>query len=206
MTWQISFSVPHWAVSLFDDLIHSKGYCMTAFKNNEKPDSGAVIWLFEIFFEDELNKVSILSEVSVFAAFHRVQLGKVSVLKVPETDWLTENLSSFKPFAIERFWIYGSHQPKTMPSGSLRLCVNASRAFGTGEHETTQGCLIALHDLQKSRSFSRLITASRFASVLDVGCGTAILAMASVRLWSCRALAVDIDPDAIVVARDLKMD
>lgn len=65
-------------------------------------------------------------------------------------------------------------------------------AFGTGHHGTTQGCLLALERLIVEGFVPR--------TVLDLGCGTAVLAMAAARIWTCRILASDIDPVAIEVA------
>ncbi|MBZ0122891.1 MAG: 50S ribosomal protein L11 methyltransferase, partial [Roseovarius sp.] len=77
---------------------------------------------------------------------------------------------------------------------SVALLIEASMAFGTGHHGTTQGCLLALDGLADAGVNAR--------SVLDLGCGTAVLAMAAARLWPDAAvLASDIDPVAIEVAR-----
>ena len=203
MTWKLSFCVPSSSVHLFGTFLDAKGYYFSVFKNNKKKNVVKTSWVLELFFEDEAQKANIVSEIAVFSAFHKVDIGKNDISKIPDTDWLAESLSSFKPFSIDRFWIYGSHEKANIPSGSLGLCVNASKAFGTGEHGTTQGCLIALRDLQKSNSFSKLIMAHKRIPVLDVGCGTGILAMASVRLWNCFGIASDIDSNATMVAKDL---
>ena len=68
-------------------------------------------------------------------------------------------------------------------------------AFGTGHHETTRGCLVA---------FERLLVAGvRAAKVADIGCGTAVLALAAAKTWpeAARVWASDIDPVAVDIAR-----
>jgi Ribosomal protein L11 methylase len=80
------------------------------------------------------------------------------------------------------------------PRGKLALLIDAGAAFGTGRHESTRGCLIAL---------DRLARAGRvFARVLDLGCGSGVLALAAARLWPGPVLAADNDPDAVRVARE----
>lgn len=67
-------------------------------------------------------------------------------------------------------------------------------AFGTGHHQTTLGCLMALEDMRKAGLAAR--------TMLDVGCGTGVLAMAAAAIWKTRALATDIDPIAVAAARE----
>ena len=73
--------------------------------------------------------------------------------------------------------------------------IDAGRAFGTGQHETTTGCLIALDRLKANGAV--------FGQIADIGTGTGLLAFAALRLWpSARAIASDIDPVAIEVAAE----
>ena len=102
---------------------------------------------------------------------------------------------------IGRFWVHGSHHRGTAPAGSVPLQVDAATAFGTGEHATTDGCLLAMDDLAKRSSFKRLVRSHGPVSILDFGCGTGILAMVAGKSWSCAVLASDIDPEAVRVSR-----
>ena len=111
-----------------------------------------------------------------------------------QRDWLAENRASFPPLHIGRIWIHGSHVGHAAPVGSLPLLVEAAQAFGSGTHPTTEGCLWAIQMIAaKSRPIPRRI--------LDMGCGSAILAMAAQKIWpSSRLMAVDNDPVAVRVA------
>lgn len=108
-------------------------------------------------------------------------------------DWVRENQQSFPPIRVGRFFIHGSHHDGTLPAGAIALRIDAATAFGTGEHATTRGCLLALGALGRRR---------RFRHPLDMGSGTGILAMAASRLWSCAVLACDIDAGSVHVARE----
>jgi ribosomal protein L11 methyltransferase len=92
-----------------------------------------------------------------------------------------------------RFFVYGAHDAGAVPAGVIPIRIEAGLAFGTGHHETTALCLQALSRLAKQR---------RFDHVLDLGCGTGVLAMAAAKLWRQIVLATDIDPVAVEVARE----
>lgn len=111
--------------------------------------------------------------------------------RVPATDWVSLNQSSFPPLAIGGCFIYGSHHRARVPAGRIGLLIDAATAFGTGEHATTRGCLLALD------ATARIGRARR---ILDMGTGTGILALAAAKRWHRRVAAFDIDPEAVRVA------
>lgn len=111
--------------------------------------------------------------------------------RVEHQDWLEANQASFPPITAGRFFIRGSHVQGPVPAGSLALKIDAATAFGTGEHGSTQGCLLAL---------DRLARRFRPRRVLDMGTGTGVLALASARLWRRPVAAFDIDAEAVRVA------
>jgi len=113
---------------------------------------------------------------------------------VPERDWVSETLRGLAPVRAGRFTLYGSHDRGKVPARGIQFEIEASQAFGTGHHETTTGCLIALDDLAKA--------GARFDAIYDLGCGTGVLAMAAAKLWNVATLAGDIDPLAVRIARE----
>ena len=74
----------------------------------------------------------------------------------------------------------------------LTVVIEPGRAFGTGHHGTTEGCLVLLE---------AALLAAPGSTVLDIGTGTGILAIAALRLGAPRALAIDVDPDAVTAAQ-----
>lgn len=116
----------------------------------------------------------------------------VSAEEQPDEDWLLHVHRHFPPLSIGRFFIYGSHYDGAVPQDALPLRIDAATAFGSGEHETTRGCLLALQDLHAAGFTPR--------NILDMGCGSGILALAALRLWpDAQTLCIDIDPESIVV-------
>ena len=120
-------------------------------------------------------------------------LGPAEVTAVPARDWVAESQRGLAPFRAGRFQVRGSHVADDPPRGATPLFVDAGMAFGTGRHETTRGCLLALDRLARQRDVAR---------PLDLGCGSGILAIAMAKLWGAPVLAIDNDPQAVAVARD----
>ena len=116
-----------------------------------------------------------------------------AVSELPETDWVAKVRRELVPVEAGRFFVYGSHDADKVPDGAEPLLIEAAMAFGTGHHGTTLGCLRALDRLIGEGFEAR--------SVIDMGCGTAVLAMAAARIWSGTILASDIDEVAVEVAR-----
>ncbi len=115
------------------------------------------------------------------------------VSELPETDWVAHVKRELSPVAAGRFFVYGSHDADKVPDGVEPLLIEAAMAFGTGHHGTTLGCLRALDRLAAGGFEGR--------HVVDIGCGTAVLAMAAARIWPAPVLASDIDEVAVEVAR-----
>jgi ribosomal protein L11 methyltransferase len=114
------------------------------------------------------------------------------VSEVPETDWVAHVRRELPPVEAGRFVVYGSHDADSLPEGKIPLLIEAAMAFGTGHHGTTLGCLIALDELIDAGFIGR--------NVADIGCGTAVLAMAAAKVWPQTVLASDIDEVAVEVA------
>lgn len=117
----------------------------------------------------------------------------VQVVPLDTTDWEAKVAQDFPPLTIGRFFVAGSHSDVAAPHAALRLVIDASAAFGTGEHGTTEGCLRAIEHLCKQRRFFRM---------MDMGCGTAILALGMHALTKRAVMAIDNDPVAVRVARE----
>ena len=118
---------------------------------------------------------------------------EVHVALLPDTDWIKLSQEGLPPVRAGRFFVYGAHDAGVVPPGVIPIRIEAGMAFGTGHHETTTLCLSLMSTLAKQRNFSR---------VLDLGCGTGLLAIGAVKLWRRPVRASDIDPVAIQVARE----
>lgn len=128
--------------------------------------------------------------VAKLGAFRRL---KTVVEKLADADWLAMALSGLPPVRAGRFFVYGAHDQGLAPTNTVNLRIEAGAAFGTGHHGTTVGCLFA---------YDALIKARRFGRVLDVGCGTGVLAIAAARTGSRVAVGTDIDGPSVRIARE----
>jgi ribosomal protein L11 methyltransferase len=102
--------------------------------------------------------------------------------------------AGLQPIRAGRFFV---HTPtyRSVPPGTVPFEIDASLAFGTGQHATTAGCLEAIDQLERE--------GARFANIADIGTGTGLLAFAALALWpGAKCIATDIDHVAIGVARD----
>jgi ribosomal protein L11 methyltransferase len=116
----------------------------------------------------------------------------LEVKSIELKDWIAAYREQAAPFAIGRLWWMDPHpnEPTPAPQGRIRLAVEPRTAFGTGSHESTQLVLLELEELTV-----------RQQTVLDVGTGSGVLALAADALGASLVVALDIDPLAIWVAR-----
>ena len=118
----------------------------------------------------------------------------VKIETMQPRDWVMESLKTFPPVRAGGYYIHGSHVGGARPWGEVALQIDAGAAFGTGSHESTSGCLGLMGQLARRRTFAR---------ILDVGCGSGILALAAVKTWAgAHVQGFDIDARAIHIARE----
>ena len=147
-----------------------------------------------IYLTDEPDRarvVALLAEAGVVAP-------EVTIEALPDTDWVAESQKALPAIQVGPFYIHGTHVTAAPPKSSIPLRIDANAAFGTGRHESTRGCLLALAALAEERQVAR---------ALDMGCGSGILAIAIAKLWGAKlwggsVLAVDSDADAVRVAME----
>jgi ribosomal protein L11 methyltransferase len=150
-------------------------------------EDGSGLWEVACYFTEKPDHAGL----ALLATIHGARPFAISEL--PETDWVAKVKRELSPVVAGRFFVYGSHDADKVPAGVEALLIEAAMAFGTGHHGTTQGCLRALDRLDAGGFTGQ--------NVADIGCGTAVLAMAAARIWPNPALAGDIDEVAVDVAR-----
>lgn len=144
-------------------------------------------WLIEVIGEAKPSARDVAKALKPLGR-HRAEIARV-----PDKDWLAESRKGLPEFRAGPFFFYGSHFKGKVPKNLIGLEIDAGMAFGTGRHETTRGCLLAVAKLAKAR---------RFKKPLDIGTGTGILAFGVARLCRVAVLAGDNDRDAVRVARE----
>jgi ribosomal protein L11 methyltransferase len=189
LIWRIAITVPGEAASeLYSNLLGSHCDAISAFELSPGGD-----WLVQGFTEHKPMTAALAGPVALAAISLGIDPPDLEIERLDDIDWLRRNQESFPPVRIGRWYIYGSHLAPRIPGGAIPLRIDAATAFGTGEHPTTAGCLLALERLARRGHRRR---------VLDMGTGTGILAIASAKLWRCPVLGCDIDPHSVRVARE----
>ncbi|HKP77730.1 MAG TPA: 50S ribosomal protein L11 methyltransferase [Phenylobacterium sp.] len=150
-------------------------------------DEDRDVWRIDAFPNAPEEQAAIDEVLAKFPAL------RVLTEKLADADWLAMALSGLPPVRAGRFFVYGAHDKGLAPASTINLRIEAGAAFGTGHHGTTVGCLQAFHDLLKARAFER---------VLDVGCGTGVLAIAAARTGSPIAVGTDIDAPSVRIANE----
>ena len=151
--------------------------------DSSKPDE----WLIHAYFDHSPTERDL-------EALKRLGSAEPRVEQLGEADWVTMSQAGLQPIRAGRFYV---HTPiyRSVPPGTIPFEIDASLAFGTGQHATTAGCLEALDELERS--------GARSANIADIGTGTGLLAFAALALWpEAKCLATDIDAVALEVAED----
>ncbi len=190
--WRAALTVPEHALDAFEAALSAHADAVSMMLPEGKDPGEGADWRLEGVFRAPPDRAAIDVALAVCAASLGMEAPAAEYSRLPQVDWLTENLQSFPPIRVGRFFVHGSHWEGQAPKATLPLLVDAGTAFGSGEHPTTIGCLTALTHIAKCRRVFR---------PLDLGCGSAILAMGMARLWPVRVRAADIDPESVRVSR-----
>lgn len=155
------------------------------------PDDPAS-WQLEAYFDGKPNSAAL---AAVQALVPSAAGTKAVAERIRDEDWVTLSQAGIEPVHAGRFYVHTETNKGQVPAGAKAFRIDAGLAFGTGTHETTSGCLIALGDLKDSGKQVR--------NLLDVGTGTGLLAFAAMHLWPrAYATASDIDPRSVEVTAD----
>ena len=146
------------------------------------PEAGRI----DILFDHQPDAEAFASEAGLEHDAVEINFGPL-----PEEDWIALSLEGLPSVEAGRFLVYGEHTSSDLTEGQIGLWIEAGPAFGTGHHGTTKGCLEALDKLDQSGFHPK--------TVLDLGTGTGLLAIAAAKIWSdCEILATDIDEESVI--------
>lgn len=186
------------AVPLWLDALEDEGLSVGAFEIAEIEGEDSDLWAIELLHDTAPDAQALqarLDAVATAIGHARVQPRTETV---PPVDWIEATRQSFPPIRAGRFYVHGSHADHDRPADALAVRIDAGLAFGSGEHGSTKGCLILMDGLPDQPAPAR---------VLDMGCGSGILALAVLRRWpDATALGVDNDARSVAVAIDNARD
>ncbi len=187
--WMISISTTKVLTDTFVEYLERSALAVSILTQPRQEGSQ-----IEAFYDHEPGLTTLHSSLSILAIMKGAKPPKIFIQKLDNQNWLKKVAADFPPIRIARWTVHGAAHRRAVPQRRFALQIDATNAFGTGEHPTTRGCLEMLDWLLK-----RVEPPLR---MLDMGCGSGILAMAYAQVCRGRATAVDLDTDSIQIAKN----
>ncbi len=151
------------------------------------------LWRVDIYLEALPGDDAIRFISSLLQEKSGVAIPTLDFNAVIERDWVSESQKLRTPISAGRFCVFEPHFRDQVPADAVAIQLEVGQAFGSGSHESTMGCLLALDHIADVASPK---------SALDLGTGSGLLAIAMANVWNCNIVASDIDPVAIEVASE----
>lgn len=191
-TWKAAFSGAEPALEdlsvRLTEMLYPPAGAVSLSREDDAARDDAAEWRLDAYFADRPDEFAL--------ARHAREAGAAgpALEELPDIDWVAHALEGLGVVRAGRFVVYGSHDAGRLPdeAGDVPIRIDANQAFGTGHHPTTFGCLVLLDR----------IAALKPVSVLDLGTGSAVLAMAAAKVWGGPVLASDIDETSVRIARE----
>lgn len=166
------------AVDLLDDEDILSVSCVQRYKD----------WIVEILSSKKFDVYDLHKTLSTY------EFSVIENSPLEEVNWLEKCFENFKPINVGGFYIYGPHlRSANHPSDKMMIEIAAATAFGTGEHPTTNRCLVACETF---------FDPEKHKKVLDIGCGSCILSIALARLGARDIVAYDNDAEAVRISKE----
>lgn len=189
LTWTAGKEALEAASTALTDILWPPADAVSLTKDDAAAEDSASPWRLEAYFETAPDLGAVESALAGFVGL----TGPVTE-ELPDIDWVAHALEGLGIVRAGRFVLYGVHDADKLPDdpGDVAIRIDANQAFGTGHHPTTAGCLALL---------DRLAGIAPDA-VLDLGTGSAVLAIAASKIWDCPVIASDIDAKSVEIARE----
>jgi len=191
--WQVVFEVASAPALSLLEALEDSALSVSVFEAEANADQQTTRWRVTLLRAEEPQADAVAREFGPLLAAHGLVAEDLAVEFLRHDQWLARATMPRQTMRVGRFLIHGRADVGGVRPGQIGLAIDAGMAFGSGEHGSTMGCL---------QAFDRLLRRHRFGTVLDLGCGSGILAIAAAKALRIRVLASDLDPLAVEVARD----
>ncbi len=185
--WHIRLSVPKSAVDAHEAALDSLADAIASYP---RPDGTVTL---DAYAGAAPDNAALTAALALAAATGGADAAVLSQGPLPDADWVTISRRGMDPVRAGRFTVHDAAHRGQVPAGGIGIEVEAGLAFGSGQHETTHGCLLAIDALARGRTFRQ---------PLDMGCGSGVLAIAMARQWRVPVRAADCDPIAVAVTAE----
>ncbi|WP_395476833.1 50S ribosomal protein L11 methyltransferase [Rickettsia endosymbiont of Pantilius tunicatus] len=194
--FKISFNIQYKDINILEEFFTEKVSATSVYEIKSKTleSQSEDIWCFEIYCDDEINLISLKKEVQELAKLNNIEIiSDIISEKIENKDWVALYQNQLAPIQTGSFFICTTLHQDKCPKDKILILIEASRAFGTGTHETTSGCIEALEYLK----------AIKADKILDIGTGSGILSFIAEKLWNeADILACDIDNASVEIAKE----
>lgn len=194
--WSVELDVPVDLVPAAEDLLADTGIAVSSYEVVKPGVAMSPDWRVQVLFDAPPDEEAWRRRLQDVAAGLGIP-ASIRFTHLPAQDWVRHTNKLNAPVHAGRFFLYGAHDAGQVPPGRLGILLDAGLAFGTGRAPSTYGCLQAIDDLCRVR-----VRKGQLGSMLDMGTGSGVLAMAAAKAGARAVLAADIDPVATDVTRD----
>lgn len=200
--WRIELTLPSAsAVRVFEASLEPIGEAVTSMEAGADGVQATGRWRLVAYGLADPDIAVLELRLALAAASAGIETPSYVLERLPDTDWVAAARHETIPVRAGRFVVHGSHHRGRPPAGAVAIRIDAAMAFGSGEHETTRGCLMAMDRLLLRRGPGQVERRSP-EGVLDLGTGSGILAIAAAKAADAVVIAADNDPIAISIARE----
>jgi len=184
-------------VDQFKEIMKNDSVIQSVFSHT-KEDSFDAAWDVEIFFNNKPNQIEFDIQLHIICSINNYPVPNFEIKKIKKINWDKINQKNFPDIFIGRFLLILDTKKRRNSYSRNIIYLKASEAFGTGYHNSTKGCILALEFLKKKSSLDFLLSCG--TKCLDLGTGTGVLAFIFCQLWPSKVLALDIDPTALEIS------
>lgn len=154
------------------------------------------VWQMDILSSEAISLESLHAELMQYSALHNIKFIGLKIQPMQQQDWVAAYQAAAKPLLIDRFFITSKDSNFELTEGKIPIYIEASRAFGTGDHATTSNCIKAMMQLEDVN----------ISKIFDIGTGSGILSFAAEKIWhDAQILACDIDEVSVKIANENKI-
>ncbi len=191
--WKLNFPSLYYMLPIFEEYFAdiTDNICCYELSSKTVESMPDDLWCFEAYLENEINIETLKNNLQKIAPDWSFS-DKLELIKLEDIDWAKKVQENFTPMEIGSFFITNPANAHLCPIGKHKIVIEASRAFGTGEHQTTQGCVEAIETLQKED----------YTHIVDIGTGTGILAIVANKIWpNASIIGSDIEEVAVEISK-----
>jgi ribosomal protein L11 methyltransferase len=196
LIYKIFFILKYKDIEVFENFFPEDvlGICTYEVESSTIDSQDNDLWAMEVLVDAPPELSSLVRDLENYAQIHNINFhSEVTLQQVEDKDWVAEYQKQLKPIEIGRFFITSSTMNVKCPKNKIPIYIEASRAFGTGDHATTSLCIDAMNSLKDSP----------IRTVFDIGTGSGILSFVAEKIWpTAKILACDIEEVSIKIAKD----